>query len=139
MRSGKDKAKFWGRGRYWGPSSWKGSALSSHPNEVHFRRSRFRVGKDQSSALAEVTLRGPLELPRRVPRRQLEPQVRLPEGEGGSGNGGLESPEWSFSQARKGVVGLLMPVLEMRKLELRDVESRDHSHRAGPLGSRDLE
>lgn len=69
----------------------------------------------------------------------LEPQVRLPEGEGRSGNDGLESPEWSFSQAHKGVVGLLMPILEMRKLELRDVESRDHSHRAGPLGSGDLE
>lgn len=75
MRSGKDEAKFWGRGRYGGPSSWKDSALSSHRNEDHFRRSRFRVGKDQSSALAGVTLRCPLDLPRSVPRRQLEPQV----------------------------------------------------------------
>lgn len=38
----------------------------------------------------------------------------------------------------KGVVGLLVPILEMRKLELRDVDSPDHSHRAGTLGSGDL-
>lgn len=72
-----------------GARAAEGRALSSNRDEDHFRRSRVRVGKDQSSVLAGVSLRGPLDLHSSVPRGSWDPQVRLSEGECGSGNDGF--------------------------------------------------
>lgn len=73
------------------------------------------------------------------------PQQRAEEAAGKFGSQrervGLEMMEFGiisdpFHSPTRGLWGWwLVPILEMRKLKLRDVESPHHRHRAGKLGS----
>lgn len=60
----------------WGLSKRKDGA-ASNCNKEGFRRSRFGVEEDHSSALAELSLGSPLDLHGKVQREQLDTQVWL--------------------------------------------------------------